>query len=449
MHRRTERDPRSPFLAGPSPADSTCGRTRPRLPIVLTLLATLLVLLAQPAGAQPRSVADPAQSASKGYVSVIEVSGLLDRVLVDFVDSQLTKAQDGGAIALVLQLNSKGAVVDQPRMDALVRRIERSSVPVDVWVGPSGSQATGEATDLLAAARTTGVAPGSHVEVTRTLLGDRSLQAKAAVGDDVSAGQAVDLHLVDNAAPTILQFMVGLDGVQSKVVHVTGQKPQTEPVTQARFAKLPLTGQLLHTVASPPVAYLLFVIGLALMLFELFTAGVGVAGLVGAGSLVLGCYGLAALPTNPWAVALLLLAVVGYGIDIQTGVPRVWSGIATVAFVSGSVVLYDGLSLSWITLLVAIVGMSLAMLGGMPAMVRVRFSTPTIGREWMVGEVGTARTAVSPDGVVTVRDAPWRARTSRVTPIEPGQDVRVVSIDGLLLEVEPIEVDAAAANGSH
>ena len=68
--------------------------------------------------------------------------------------------------------------------------------------------------------------------------------------------------------------------------------------------------------------------------------------------------------------------------------PRVWSGIATVAFVSGSVVLYDGLSLSWVTLLVAIVGMSLAMLGGMPAMVRVRFSTPTIGREWMVGEVG-------------------------------------------------------------
>jgi membrane-bound serine protease (ClpP class) len=223
----------------------------------------------------------------------------------------------------------------------------------------------------------------------------------------------------------------------------------TEPVTQARFAKLPLTSQLLHTVASPPVAYLLFVIGLALMLFELFTAGVGVAGLVGAGSLVLGCYGLAALPTNPWAVALLLLAIVGYGIDIQTGVPRVWSGIATVAFVAGSVVLYDGLSLSWITLLVAIVGMSLAMLGGMPAMVRVRFSTPTIGREWMVGEVGTARTAVAPDGVVTVRDAPWRARTSRVTPIEPGQDVRVVSIDGLLLEVEPIEVDAGAGRGSH
>jgi membrane-bound serine protease (ClpP class) len=173
--------------------------------------------------------------------------------------------------------------------------------------------------------------------------------------------------------------------------------------------------------------------------FELFTAGVGVAGLVGAGSLVLGSYGLAALPSRPFAVGLLLLAMFGYAVDVQTGVPRVWSGIATVAFVTGSVLLYDGLSLSWVTLLVAIVGMSLAMLGGMPAMVRVRFSTPTIGREWMVGEVGSARTEVSPDGVVLVRDAPWRARTSRVTPIAEGDPIRVVSIDGLLLEVEPID----------
>jgi membrane-bound serine protease (ClpP class) len=322
-------------------------------------------------------------------------------------------------------------------------------VPVDVWVGPSGSRATGEATQLVAAARTAGVAPGSRVEVTHALLGDRSLHGKAAVGDVISAGDAKDLELVDNVAPTVGEFILGLKGVQSKVVRDSKGRPERQPVTQARFGQLPLTERLLHTVGSPPVAYLLVVIGLALMVFELFTAGVGVAGLVGAGALVLGCYGLAALPTSPWAVAVLLLAMFGYAVDIQTGVPRIWSGIATVAFVVGSVGLYNGQALSWVTLLVAIVGISLAMLGGMPAMVRTRFSTPTIGREWMVGELGTARTDVSPDGVVTVREAPWRARTSRVTPIEAGQPVRVVSIDGLLLEVEPIDSDAGVGRGSH
>ena len=104
---------------------------------------------------------------------------------------------------------------------------------------------------------------------------------------------------------------------------------ERQPVTQTRFGQLPLSGQLFHTVSSPPVAYLLFLIGLALIVFELYTAGVGVAGVVGAGCLVLGCYGLAALPTNPVSVGLLLFAMFAYAIDVQTGVPRVWSGIAT------------------------------------------------------------------------------------------------------------------------
>ena len=129
----------------------------------------------------------------------------------------------------------------------------------------------------------------------------------------------------------------------------------------------------------------------------------------------------------------------GFAVDVQTGVPRVWSGIATASLAVGSVILYDGLSLSWITLLVAIGGVALAMIGGMPAMVRTRFSTPTIGREWMVGELGTAQSRIAPEGIVSVRDAPWRARTNRATPIDAAAPVRVVSIDGLLLEVEPLE----------
>ncbi|MEO7428435.1 MAG: NfeD family protein [Acidimicrobiales bacterium] len=408
---------------------------------MLAHLAALALVVASPAEAGPAQ--DVAPAAAPGYVSVIEVSGLLDRVLVDFIETQIATAEDQGAIALVLQLNSTGAVVADGRLAELVARVRDSKVPVDVWVGPSGSAARGGTTEVLAAARTVGVAPKSRVQITSSLLGERSLRGGAAVGDTVGADTAVELHLIDNAAPTIGEFILGLDGVQSKVVGA-GNDRHRQPVTQARFAQLPLGGQLMHTVASPPVAYLLFVIGLALILFELFTAGVGVAGMVGAGALVLGSYGFAALPTNPVGIGLLLLALLGYGIDVQTGVPRAWSAIATGSFIVGSLVIFDGISLSWITLLIAVAGMTLAMVAGMPAMVRTRFSTPTIGREWMVGEVGVALGTVSPDGIVTVRDAPWRARTNRATPIEAGQQVRVVSIDGLLLEVEPI--DGAAAD---
>ena len=72
-------------------------------------------------------------------------------------------------------------------------------------------------------------------------------------------------------------------------------------------------------------------------------------------------------------------------------------------------------------------------------MVRTRFSTPTIGREWMIGETGHAVERLSPNGTVSVRDAVWRATTNRATPLEPGDELRVVAIDGLWLEGEPLE----------
>ena len=75
----------------------------------------------------------------------------------------------------------------------------------------------------------------------------------------------------------------------------------------------------------------------------------------------------------------------------------------------------------------------------MPAMLRTRFSTPTTGREWMVGEVGRVEGRLGPNGTVRIRDAVWRATTNRATPVEPGGDIRVVAVDGLWLEGEPTE----------
>jgi len=408
----------------------------------LAVAVGALVLVAAPAPAAPATGAQgPAGCDEPGPVSVVEVDGLLDRVLVDFVEDEVVSAADDCAVAVVLQLDSSGATVSDERLDELVTTIEDSEVPVDIWVGPNGSRATGEAARLLAAADLTGMTKGTSLEVTAALLAARGVEptdlGDVDVGDRISEVRAADLGLIDldrEEAPVVGEFVIRVPGVETRE-----DDGSRQPTTDVRFSSLGLGGQVMHTVASPAVAYLLFVIGLALLLFELYTAGVGVAGVVGAGSVLLGCYGLAALPTRPAAVALLLFAMLGYGIDIQTGVPRVWTGIATVSFVLGSLVLFDGLSVSWITLLVAFVGMTLAMLAGMPTMVRTRFSTPTIGRDWMIGEMGEARTEVDPDGVVEVRHAPWRARTNRATPIGEGQPVRVVAIEGLVLEVEPEE----------
>jgi membrane-bound serine protease (ClpP class) len=312
-------------------------------------------------------------------------------------------------------------------------------------VGPSGSRALGGAAQLAGASELVGVAPGARIGKTGDLVvPDELLSPEFLAASERLEGGTVDddgarqLGISpDQRAAVIGEFIIELDGVETRTVQVEDRRVR-EPVSVPVFSALPVQDQLFHTVASPEAAYLLFLIGLALIVFELFTAGVGVAGLVGAGCFVLSCYGFAVLPVRPVGVALLVLAIFGFAVDVQTGVPRSWSAVGAVSLVAGSLLLYDGYGLSWITLLVGIVGVTLFMVAGMPAMVRTRFSTPTIGREWMIGEEGEAVTNVSPDGVVRVRGALWRARTNRATPVALHGGVRVVEVDGLLLEVEPL-----------
>ncbi len=414
----------------------TLRRARPTLSRVLAALAlvlgTLLTLVA-PAAAQS-DAPDEEPSGDPGVVRVLKVSGYLDPILTSFVAEEIEAADGAGVTALVLQLNSDGAVVSDDRIDDLVAAIESSPVPVAVWIGPSGSEARGDAVRLAAAAAVTGLPPGSRIEVTPELAEGVDLDGRTAVGEVVGSELAAELRLVDTAAPVLGDFIVDLPGVQTRVVDA-----RREPVTPVRFGQLGLVDQLFHTVASEPVAYLLLVIGASLLVFELFTAGVGVAGMVGAGSLVLAAYGLGVLPVRTWALVVLCLAFPAFAVDVQTGVPRFWTGVGTLGLVVGSVALFETGPPSWITLGAGIVGVLLAMLSGMPAMVRTRFSTPTIGRDWMIGETGVALADVAPDGVVQVRDAPWRAHTNRATSITAGDEIRVTAIDGLTLEVEPIE----------
>jgi len=159
--------------------------------------------------------------------------------------------------------------------------------------------------------------------------------------------------------------------------------------------------------------------------------------------LVLSAYGLAVLPTNPVGLGLILLGIFGFGVDVQTGVPRFWTGIGVVSFVAGSLLLYDDpVSLGWLPLLGGLVGVVLLMLAGLPATVRSRFSTPTIGRESMIGETGEAVAALDPEGVVRVRGALWPARVNRATPLAAGDAVTVIGIEGARLEVAPEGADA-------
>ncbi len=433
-----------------------------RLLIALLAGMALVGILVNPAAAQDSDDADSAADADRptvAAVDVLQVSGLFDDILVAEIGDAIERADEQGSQALVLQVDSRGAVVSDEAMASLMDRIADAPVPIGVWVGPTGARLYGAPAQLLAVADVSGMAPGARVGNVGPSVSDYELgpglnelrRTTVGLSDARSLG-VFEQRISDEGIATLPNMIDALDGYTENGVELDTTTEtvtdsgvvQRETIATVRFAKLGLVDQLFHTVASPPVAYLMLLIGLALLVFEFFTAGVGIAGVVGAGCTILACYGLAALPARGWAVALIVVAMVAFAVDVQVGIPRFWTGVGIMLTIVGSLWLYEpvtGTSLrpSWISLIAGIGGVMLTFIVGMPSMTRTRFATPTVGREWMIGAEGAAIEDVDPEGTVQVGDGQWRARTNRATPIAAGEPLRVAAIDGVTLEVEPLE----------
>ena len=410
----------------------------------------------------------------KRGIDVVQVEGYLDPPNVSLIRDAIEQANDNRSTLLILQVKSGGGI--DTDIEGVVRAIQRSRVPVAVWVGPSGADAKGAATILLQAAHLAYISPGSGAgpgqpvrlddpgATTRRGVADRLAAlasrngrdpdgARKLAGTRLGSSAARGVGATNGVRVTIGELIVQLDGKKvttaagelklstAKVIG-TGKDRRRQPNQEVVFSRLGLGESLLHRLINPSIAYFLIVVGLALIVFEFYTASIGLAGLVGALCLVGAFVGFSHLPVHWWALALLFFSLFGFAVDVQAGGLAIWTIIATVCLVTGSWFLYGGASElrpAWWVFLVVIGGTLLFMLGGMTAMIRARFSTPTVGREGMIGEDGVAEVAVAPDGVVLIRGARWRARTNRATPIEAGDPVKVVSVEGLVLEVEPPE----------
>lgn len=379
-----------------------------------------------------------AQDGARNGIVVVQIKGLLDAPNVSLLRDTIDQVNRDDRTLLLVQLDSRGAIED---VGPIVRAIRRSRVPVVAWVGPSGADVRGGAAVVAGAAHQLFVAPGSSIGPARPVRLDDPEARSNAPGRKVVA---------DGQRPTIGETIVKLDGktvetaageIELNTARVIGEgrDRRRQPNQEVSFVTLDAAGQVQHALINPSVAYFFVVIGLALIVFEFFAASVGFAAFTGALMVVGALYGCSHLPVHWWAVALLLLSAFGFAVDAQAGGLGFWTGVGVLTLVAGSFTLVGGndLSPSWWTILIVVVLAIGFYVTAIPAFIRSRFSTPTVGREAIVGEVGTAEVAVAPDGVVVVREARWRARTNRATPIAAGDRIRVIAVEGLVLEVEP------------
>lgn len=332
--------------------------------LLLTMLAVgAAVSTAGPAFSQAGD-ATPGSTARE-HINVLTLSGLIDHIAADSVDDALRGAESDGALALIIQLDSPGAVIDRAEMDSLLGRLAATRVPVGVWVGPAGASAEFAAAELLVFADLRGQAPGTSV-------------------GEAASGQILQ-------APTLGDFVVSFDGARTRAgtldtaeVAIEDGQPRRRPTVEVRFVEAPLVARLLHITASPAVTYLLLLAGIGLLLLELFSLGGGLAAGTAVVCLVPAFFGLAELPTRPLGAGLILLAAIGAAVDLQAGTARFWTAVSALSLVASTMTLFgNGLegpvSIPWPAAVFGVAGFLLLVVRALPSVIRSRTTAGATG----------------------------------------------------------------------
>ncbi len=433
-----------------------------RLALPLVALLTALVLWASGRSAG----AAPAQAVAGPSVDIVKVGGMIDPAEANYILGSIRSSEQVGA-TVVLQIDSLGGYGN--RAKSLAAEIRRATVPVVAWVGPLGAKAQGQSLFLVYSSALAAMAPGAGLgpgvpfdpahrasteppEVvegnTRALealapgAGATAAGARLAVGHALPAGPALRHGAVAVVQPDIGSLLRAIDGrtvvtAGGRVTLHTLSTP-SNPV-EVRFHEIGPVRRLLHAVGTPVAVYVLLVLGLWGVLFELTQPGIGLAGIGGALALALAGYGLWVIPFRWLGLAMIVVGTGLQALDVLIKRLAWFTALGTAMFFAGSLVTWWGVAPAirvplWLVILFTAGGFVLFGFGFTVAVqARERIRSQQVG---LVGLTGEVRSDLNPEGGVVVKGTVWRARTMN-GPITKGTKVRVRRIDGLVLQVEP------------
>jgi membrane-bound serine protease (ClpP class) len=447
------------------------GPVRRRLPFVLAFAVSLMAAPAWAQSASPPAVPPGERLAT---VDIVKVHGIVDPTVSGFVTDELRDAEARGS-TVILQLDAGGSFDDFG--PALGRTILRTRVPVVTWVGPIGARLEGGAAFLAYSSGLVAMAPGAGIgparpfdaETTAAAEPPAEVAAQTAALTEVAAGAgvpasavtavtnralpagpALDAGAVSVVAANVTDLLESLDGRTVR----TGAGPATlstvtssgHPLT-VRFVEPGPVDRFLHAISTPTAVYVLVVLGIWGIAFELTQPAFGVAGIAGGLALAAAAYGLTVVPVLWFGFLVLLAGMALQWLDVVLRRLAWLTAIGTVLFALGSWLAWRGVAPSidlswWLVALFTVAGLLFFGFGLTVAMrSREQIRTAQVG---LVGLVGEVRSDLNPEGGVYVKGTLWRARSMN-GHIPKGTRVRVRGIDGLILRVQ--EEDDPGAPG--
>ena len=396
----------------------------------------------------------------------VTLDGVVNPVMADYLDDVLKEASSKNAVAVVIQLDTPGGL--DLSMREMVKDIFASEVPVVVYVAPAGSRAASAGVFITYAAGVSAMAPGTNIgsahpvsmggKMDETMAkkvendavayikgiaskrGRNAEWAEKAVREsvNVTAEEALKLGVIDMLASTKEELFTKLDGMlvdtaSGAVTLETGGAVVTEVEMSLRY-------RILNAISNPNVAYILMIIGMAGIYFELSNPGAVFPGVIGAVCLVLAFYAFQTLPINYAGLLLIGLGIIFFIVELMVVSYGLLTIAGVVSLLLGSLMLFDSpapyFRISIWVILPAIILMTAVILGAMYYALKIHRRKPVSGQEEMSGAFGVASEDFGGEreGRVFIEGEYWNA--SADGQIQKGDKVAVVEVKGLLLKVK-------------
>ena len=409
-----------------------------------------------------------ASGARARHVEWLVVDGAIGPVAQKIILESLKRAETEQAEALVIELDTPGGLLSTTRI--ICKSLLSAPVPVVVYVSPSGARAGSAGVFITLAAHVAAMAPGTNIGAAHPVgiggfggdsskvmsdkvtndaaafartLAERNHKnvewAERAVRESVSATEfeALELGVIDLIVGSRDSLLTLLDGRIVTLDHTA----DTLHTAGADIRETPLSLRLriLSVIADPNIAYILLLVGIYGIFFELYNPGAILPGVVGALSLILAFFSLQLLPLSWAGLLLILLGIILFLLEIKItsyGLLSIGGGIAMIL---GSLMLFEPVKtgirvgLELIIPATIITGLFFVFVVGMG--LRAQLRKVTTGKEGLVGEIGTVA-AGPPRMKVQVHGEWWDAKCD--SPLPVGTHVRVVAVDGMKLKVEPV-----------
>ena len=395
-------------------------------------------------------------------IYIIRIADAISPGTAEYIKSGIRKAEENGAACIIIELDTPGGLAESMRL--IVQNILASRVPVVVFVSPGGARAASAGVMITMAADVAAMAPGTNIgaahpvgaggkdidgAMSEKIINDMVAQAQSvaekrgrnaewvedAIRESVSVTEteALKENIIDLIAKDTDDLIRQLNGREIK----DRGKLELDEAHKVVLEET-LRTKILRTISNPNIAYILMMIGLAGLYFELSHPGAIFPGVIGGIALILAFFAMQTLPVNYAGMLLIMLAIIFFIMEMKITSYGLLSVAGIVSLFLGSLMLFEGdtpdMKLSWQVLLPTIFVVSGFFVAVASLVFRAQISKPATGSGGLVGEIGIVKKALRPEGKVFVHGELWHARAKE--SLDEDVKVRVVKVENLILEVE-------------